>query len=168
MKRIVVAGPIVLTLSLLAIAQDKAQIVTSADQKFGPIPNFPACMTGAVLHGDPGNQNGVVVIGKGAPGCKIPWHFHTPNEQVGIISGRAKLQMKDESAKMLTAGAYAYLPSKHQHEFTCVTACSLFVGADGVFDIHYVDQNGNEISTEQALKTGDKGSTANKKPKPKE
>jgi quercetin dioxygenase-like cupin family protein len=143
---------IVLIASLLMVEQGYTQVVTSADQKFANFPNFPTCMTGAVLHGDPSSASGVEIIGKATAGCKVPWHFHTPNEQVRMISGKAKVEMKGDAAKMLTAGGYAYLPSKHQHEFTCVTACSLFVSADGMFDIHYVDSDGKEISLEQALK----------------
>ncbi len=157
MKQIVLAFSVLLIASLTAVGQNQAHILAPADQKFGPIPNFPKCMTGAVLHGDPSSANGVTLIGKGTPGCRIPWHFHTPNEQVGIISGTAKLQMKDEDAKTLTAGGYAYLPSKHQHEFICVTACKLFAGADGAFDIHYVDASGSEISLDEALKSGKMG-----------
>jgi quercetin dioxygenase-like cupin family protein len=163
MNRIVFAVSVILIGSIVAVAQDKVQIVTSADQKFGPIPNFPDCMTGAVLHGNPSSASGVTLIGKGTGGCRIPWHFHTPNEEVGIISGSAKVQMKDEPAKTLKAGGYAYLPSKHQHEFTCLTACSLFASADGVFDIHYVDANGNEISSEQALKKSGRRTSAGTK-----
>lgn len=43
------------------------------------------------------------------------------------------------------------MPSKHQHVFTCVTACVGFVSADGAFDIHYVDDAGKEIPVETAL-----------------
>jgi quercetin dioxygenase-like cupin family protein len=166
MSRIVLTVCAVLIGSLFALAQDKERIVAPADEKFGPFPNFPSCMTGAVLHGDPSSSSGVTLIGKGTAGCKIPWHFHTPNEEVGIISGTAKVQMKNEAAKTLTAGGYAYLPSKHPHEFTCVTACKLFAGADGVFDIHYVDASGNEIPSDQALKSKKHGTQA--KPMPKQ
>jgi len=142
----------VLIASLLTIGRGASQVVAPADQKFTNFPNFPTCMTGAVLHGDPSSSSVAEIIGKATAGCKVPWHFHTPNEQVRMISGKAKVEMKGDAAKLLTAGGYAYLPAKHQHEFTCVTACSLFVSADGVFDIHYVDADGKEISLEQALK----------------
>ena len=64
------------------------------------------------------------------------------------------LGLSREAAKTVTPGSYAYLPAKHPHEFTCVTACSLFVAADNVFDIHYVDKDGKEISLADAQKFG--------------
>ena len=166
MKWIAFAASVVLIGSTMALAQDQARVVAPAELKFVPFPNFPKCMTGAVLHGDPSGTSGVTLLGKGTAGCKVPWHFHTPNEEVGIVSGTAKVQMKDEAAKTLTAGGYAFLPAKHQHEFTCVTACTLFASADGAFDIHYVDASGSEIPLEQALKQPKKaatGSTGEKK-----
>jgi len=45
-----------------------------------------------------------------------------------------------------------HLTSKHVHQFTCVTACKLFLAIDAAFDIHYVDASGNEISPDDALK----------------
>jgi quercetin dioxygenase-like cupin family protein len=165
MKRIALAVSLLMMGSVLSIAQDNGAIITSAEQKFASLPNFPDCMKGAVLHGDPGSASGATLIGKATAGCRIPWHFHTPNEEVGIISGTVKIQMKDEPAKMLKAGGYAYMPSKHQHEFTCITACSLFASADGKFDIHYVDADGKEIPLEDALKKGKKPSASNMKTK---
>jgi hypothetical protein len=49
-------------------------------------------------------------------------------------------------------GDYLHLPSKHVHQFTCITACKLFLAIDAAFDIHYVDASGNEISPDDALK----------------
>jgi len=60
--------------------------------------------------------------------------------------------MKGEQAVNLRTGGFAYAPVKHVHQFTCVGGpCSFFLHSDGTFDIHHVDQSGNEISTEQAL-----------------
>ena len=48
-------------------------------------------------------------------------------------------------------GAYAYLPAHHAHQATCTRTCVLFSGADAAFDIHYVDDRGQEIPLEKAL-----------------
>lgn len=165
MKHIVVVISLTLLMSIAAAAQD-SHIVTGADQKYGPFPNFPKCTQGAVLHGDPASSHGVTVIAKATAGCRIPLHFHSANEEVGIISGTAKMNMKDEAPKTLTAGGYAYLPAKQAHELTCVTACKIFVGADGVFDIHYVDNAGKEISLEEALNHGKPAKNAKAPAKP--
>lgn len=157
MKRIVLLCCVLALASVVAMAQDMS-VVTPADQKFGPLPNFPDCGKGAVLHGDPGSDKGVVLIAKATAGCVIPWHWHTANEQLGIVSGTATVQGKGESAaKSMTAGSYVFMPGKHQHEFICKTACQLFVASDGKFDIHYVDKDGKEISLADAQKSGKMG-----------
>ena len=43
------------------------------------------------------------------------------------------------------------MPSKHVHQFTCMSACAAFVSSDAAFDIHYVDAKGSEIPPEAAL-----------------
>lgn len=151
MKRTVFLVCLLLTLAMAAAAQNQAAVVAPADMKWVAFPNFPDCVRGAVLHGDPSSPSGVVLQAKGPAGCKIPWHWHTANEQLGMVSGSAKLEMKDGGAKTLTAGAYGYLPAKHVHQFACTTACTFFVASDGPFDIHYVNAAGTEISPEQAL-----------------
>jgi len=104
----------------------------------------------AVESGDPSKGPSVIVF-KGTAGCKIPWHWHTPNEHVMIVSGSAKVEMKGGSSAILGAGGYAMMPSKHVHQFTCATACAAFVNSDAAFDIHYQDANGKEIPPEAAL-----------------
>jgi quercetin dioxygenase-like cupin family protein len=163
MKRTILVFLLLAAMAVTAAAQNS--VVTSADMKWMAFPNFPDCTKGTVLHGDPSAASGVVVEAKATAGCKIPWHWHTPNEQVGVISGTAKLEMKDGGAKTMTAGSYAFLQSKHVHQFTCTTACSIFVAADNVFDIHYVDASGKEIPADQAV--GKKGAAPAKKAPPK-
>jgi quercetin dioxygenase-like cupin family protein len=136
-----------------AVAQDM-KLVTPADQKFGPLPNFPDCVKGALLNGDPGSDQGALLMAKATAGCRIPWHWHTVTEQLGIVSGTTTMQEKGGQPKTLASGAYAFIPGKHQHEFVCKTACSLFVRSDGKFDIHYVDAGGKEISLADATKGG--------------
>jgi len=155
-----------LLLSTLAVSQNQPaesehRIVTSAEQKFAPFPNIPDCAMGAVLHCDP-NEGASTILVKSTRGCTIPSHWHTANEQVMIATGGARLEMKGEAAKRLTTGAYAFVPSKHAHAFSCPTACSYFIIADDKFDIHYVDEGGNEIPPDQALAKAGHA----KKPKP--
>jgi quercetin dioxygenase-like cupin family protein len=107
-------------------------------------------MKGAVLQGDPGTGPSIILI-KGAAACRIPRHWHTPTETIMFVSGTARLGMKGQPPETLRAGSYGYVPAKHTHEFSCTAACSFFLSADGPFDIHYVDDAGNEITPEQAL-----------------
>jgi quercetin dioxygenase-like cupin family protein len=123
-----------------------------AAMKFGPVPGMPTCAPGAVQSGDP-TKGSSIVMGKMAAGCSIPWHWHTPNEHLMMVSGVARIEMKDGQPITLRAGGFALLPSRHVHQFHCTTACSLFVYSDAAYDIHYVDAQGKEISPEEALKT---------------
>jgi quercetin dioxygenase-like cupin family protein len=134
----------------LAAAAQEGHVNHAAGSKFEPFPNVPDCMTGAVRQGDPGTGPSIILI-RGTAGCRIPRHWHTPNETVMFVSGSAKVTMKGQSPETLRAGSYAYVPAKHQHDFACPAACSFFISADGPFDIHYVDDAGNEIPPEQAL-----------------
>jgi quercetin dioxygenase-like cupin family protein len=94
-----------------------------------------------------------VILIKGKAGCVVPWHWHTPTEHVMIVSGSAKVEMKDNgSSALLGPGGYAMMPSKHVHQFTCSSACSAFIHSDGAFDIHYVNADGGEVSPDEALK----------------
>ena len=124
----------------------------AAASTFQKVTNVPDCFTAAVQQGDPAGNSSVLLI-KGTRGCKAPWHFHSSNEQVMMVSGNGRIEMKEGQTATLHAGGFAYAPSKHVHQFTCVSRpCSFFLRSDGPFDIHYVDQNGNEIPPEQALK----------------
>ena len=162
-KTLVLCFALVLA-SVVAMAQDAA-VVPPADQKFVNFPGLPTCVKGAVLHGDPMGDKGAVLMLKATAGCLIPWHWHTSTEQLGMVSGSSKLEMKGGPAKTLTPGTYVYLPSKHQHQFTCSTACSLFLATEAKFDIHYVDSTGKEISPEEALKTKSGGAAKKAAPK---
>jgi quercetin dioxygenase-like cupin family protein len=137
----------------IARAEDMGVLRKMSENKMAPLPGMPSCVVMAVESGDPSKGPSVIVF-KGTAGCTIPWHWHTPTEQVMIISGSAKVEMKGGTAATLGPGGYAMMPSKHVHQFTCATACSAFVNSDGAFDIRYVDASGKEISPEVALAKG--------------
>src|SRR6266545_3610946 len=122
-----------------------------AQMKFAKFPGFPTCVTGSVQSGDPA-KGATVIASKAATGCIVPWHWHTPNEHLMIVSGTARLEPKDGKAVTLRAGGFALMPSHHVHQFRCITACTLYVYSDGAFDIHYVDHEGKEISPDDAMK----------------
>lgn len=135
---------------LSVAAQEMGTVRKFTENKFVTFPGLPACMLGAVENGDPSKGPSMIAL-KGAAGCVIPWHWHTPNEQVMIISGKARMEMKGGKSEILAPGTYALMPGKHMHQFTCVSACTGFVHSDAVFDIHYVDSAGKEISPEAAM-----------------
>ena len=121
------------------------------DQKFDHIPGTPDCMLGTALSGDPG-KGAALLMAKFASGCTVPWHWHTPDEHLMLASGVGRVEMKDTKPVVLRSGGYAMMPSKHVHQFTCVSSCVAFLRTDGVFDMHYVDAGGKEITPDDALK----------------
>jgi quercetin dioxygenase-like cupin family protein len=142
---------VALSLMFVALADDMGVARKMSENKFAPLPGLPACATLAVESGDPSKGASVILL-KGPAGCVIPWHWHTPAEQIMMVSGSAKVQMRDTGlSSTLGPGGYAMMPSKHVHQFTCSSACAAFVSSDAAFDIHYVDQKGSEIPLEAAL-----------------
>jgi quercetin dioxygenase-like cupin family protein len=118
--------------------------------KFAPIPDMPTCATGAIIRGDPRSGPAWVML-KLASGCKVPWHWHSANEDLVVISGQGTLTAKDGQPLPFAPGAYASLPKQHVHQANCKRTCILFSIADGAFDIHYVDASGKEMSADKAL-----------------
>lgn len=145
-----------LMLSGAALAQTAGEAAMGknmADMKFGTFPGFPTCATGAVQHGDPAKGGSVILI-KAKKNCKVPWHWHSPNEQVMMVSGAGRLDMKEGGNSVtLRPGGHIFFPAKHVHRFNCESgACTFFIYSDAPFDIHYIDAQGKEIPPEEALK----------------
>jgi quercetin dioxygenase-like cupin family protein len=115
------------------------------------VPPFPTCATAEVQSGDPSKAPSVI-YSKAATGCVFPWHWHTPSEHLMIVSGEARVEMKDAAPVTLRAGGFALMPSKHVHQFTCIKTCTLYVYSDAAFDMHYVNAEGTEITPDEALK----------------
>jgi len=134
-------------------AADAADMVTISPEalKYTPVPDLPPCATAAILRGNPRSGPAWVLL-KLASGCRVPWHWHTANETLLVMSGRGSLAMKDGPPLQFAPGAYASLPSHHAHQASCVRTCLLFNAADAAFDIHYVDAHGQEISADKALR----------------
>ena len=152
------------TSALVCAAQSTSpqpKIENVNDMKFVAFPNVPTCFTGAVVQGDPSSGPSTFLV-KGTKGCSIPMHFHTPVEQVVMVSGTARMQMKGDQPQVLKTGAFAISPSRHPHQVICTSACEFYVVSDGPFDIHYINDGGTEISFEQAVKpAGKAASTSN-------
>lgn len=138
-----------------AASDDKPAVMSAGSVKYQNFPGLPNCAQGSVVHGDPG-AGGSVILAKFGSGCVVPMHWHTPNEQLMFVSGKGTVEAKGEATQAMNAGSFAYMPSKHPHKFTCQSNCSFYLVSDGAFDIHYVDDSGNEIPVDQALKTSSK------------
>ena len=136
-----------------AQSQDQPIVGLAKNAKFGPAPNAPACFTIAVERGDPG-AGPSVILARFAPACVAPYHWHTPSETAMMVSGSLQIQMKGDKPLVARRGDFAYLPSHHVHRATCVGSfpCLVFLAADGPFDIHWVDDAGQEVPLDAALK----------------
>jgi quercetin dioxygenase-like cupin family protein len=145
-----------------AQGSDETHIANASQLKYGGAPYLPACLTMAPEHGDP-SKGAFTLMLKFTSGCTVPMHWHTSGEELMLVSGSGKMQMQDGTSSTVDRGGFVYIPPKHQHAFTCATACTAFLSADGAFDIHYVDKSGNEIPADQALSTN-KPAPAKKKP----
>lgn len=122
------------------------------DVKFVALPGLPDCALNAVQSGDPA-KGPSIILAKIASGCTVPWHWHTPDEHLMMVSGSARLESRDGKPFVLKAGGFATMPGKHVHQFRCLKECVMYVQSDAPFDIRYVDDKGTEISPEAALKT---------------
>jgi quercetin dioxygenase-like cupin family protein len=113
-------------------------------------PALPSCGVGTVKDGNPSAGPSVIEINFKA-GCVIPWHWHTPNERVVVVSGSAKAEMKGMASRLLKRGDFILLSAKQIHQFTAMTPVVIYDFSDALFDIHYVDGAGREIPYQVAL-----------------
>jgi len=69
----------------------------------------------------------------------VPWHFHTAEEQLIIITGTVLAEMPDHPAPRLGPGGFAMMGSRMPHQFTCQSrsACLMIVVFDRAYDIHW-------------------------------
>src|SRR5689334_9527347 len=88
-----------------ARAEDKPAHAAKAASEFINFPGLPTCVKGSVKSGDP-SKGGTVILAKATASCLIPWHWHTANEQLFMVSGSAKAEMKDASPAALHPAGY--------------------------------------------------------------
>lgn len=107
--------------TVVAQQADKPMAQNTTPAQFQKNPGLPDCLSLAVERGDPSKEASILLV-EGTKGCMAPWHFHSPNEQLMMVSR------------------------------TCLGGpCSFFLHSDAPFDIHYVDKDGNKIPADQAL-----------------
>jgi quercetin dioxygenase-like cupin family protein len=97
------------------------------------------CLSDVLETGDPAHGPSTILL-KAAPGCLVPWHYHTAMEQVVVIRGQLEMEMTGHSATMVGPGGFAAMPGKMAHQFACKgkQECLLTVMFDGVYDIFWV------------------------------
>ena len=68
-----------------------------------------SCSAAGIEPGDPAKGPSIIVE-KFAPGCAIPWHWHTPNEHVMMVSGTLRFEIQGEKSVEVNAGDFALSP----------------------------------------------------------
>src|SRR5262249_49959001 len=99
------------------------------------------CLASALETGDASHGPSTFIL-KAPPGCIVPWHFHTAQEQVILIQGEAKMEMEGHPSATLRAGGFAVMPGKVPHQFSCVGngPCLSTVVFDGPYDIFWLNK----------------------------
>ena len=110
------------------------------------------CLAAAHETGD-SKQGASVSLVKFDPGCIIPWHWHTPNENVMVVDGALLQEWKDHPSSVAKRGDFIHIPSHQINQATCVSdaPCMILLYSDGPWDMHYVDASGKEISGDEAV-----------------
>ena len=130
-----------------------ATVLKSPDAAdFKSSPGVPPCTRAVPMRGDPG-KGPASFMAKMDPGCVVPLHWHSVNEELLILSGKVIGQMQGQPSFHLGPRGYAGMPANHVHRFMCAKGgpCTIFVVVDGAFDLHYVNTMGEAITLAQAL-----------------
>ena len=79
------------------------------------------------------------------------------DEHVMMVSGTFNFEIKGEKSMQIHAGDFVLIPSHRVSQTTCVgpEPCVNFLYTDAPMDIQFVDNNGVEISHDQAYKNYD-------------
>jgi anti-sigma factor ChrR (cupin superfamily) len=128
---VLIGGPV--------LAQDKAKgtIKPLSSVQFAPDKDVK-CLSSALETGDPATDRSTFIL-KAPPGCVVPWHFHTAEEQLTIISGTVLAEMIGHPSTRLGPGGFAMMGGRMAHQFTCQgkAACLMIVAFDGPYDIFW-------------------------------
>lgn len=124
--------------SLSSQEQHHGVVRPLADVKFAPDDDVK-CLDSTLEAGDPEKGPSTFIL-RAAPGCKVPLHYHTAEEQLIVIRGDVETGMEGVTPRVLQAGGFAMMPSKEKHWFTCKSkdGCLMFVAFDRAYDIFWV------------------------------
>jgi quercetin dioxygenase-like cupin family protein len=97
-----------------------------------------ACLESALEAGVPVSGPSTWIL-KAPPGCLVPWHSHTAEEQLMVVAGRLLAEMTDHPPTLLGPGGFAVMGGHRAHQFTCqgTASCVMFVTFDRSYDIKW-------------------------------
>jgi anti-sigma factor ChrR (cupin superfamily) len=134
-----VAACLAVFISGMALAQDTSggTVKPLLSVKFSP-DNDVKCLLSSIEAGDPTIGRSTLIL-KASAGCVVPWHFHTAEEQLIIISGTVLAEMTDHQPTRLGPGGFAMMGGHTPHQFTCQSkiACLMIVAFDRAYDIYW-------------------------------
>jgi hypothetical protein len=97
-----------------------------------------ARLQSALETGDAGTGPSTWIL-KALPGCLVPWHSHTAEEQLMVVGGTVLTEMTDHPPTLLGPGGFAVMGGHQAHQFTCegTAPCVMFVTFDRAYDIKW-------------------------------
>jgi len=100
------------------------------------------------LRSDEATGNTAMMI-RAAAGTQVPWHWHTPNEQIIVLEGTLNLE-SEGMIVALSKGGYHFLPSKVVHRAWADDDedILIFVAADAPWDINFIEDTVEEEEPE--------------------
>ncbi len=132
---------------------EKAEVLTILDPtKADFIKMEGTSFSNLSLRGDISKEAGTF-LSHTAPGGVAPWHWHTPIEEFAVLTGDVVVQVQGSDPVALSPGGYSQVPAGATHRFRCVSeeACILFTVGAGAYDLHWVDEERNELTSEEAF-----------------
>jgi mannose-6-phosphate isomerase-like protein (cupin superfamily) len=122
--------------------------MTGTVKPFASVPFVPdrdvACLASSLETGDPLTGPSTWIL-KARPGCVVPWHSHTAEEQLIVVRGAVTAEMTDHRTP-LGPGGFAVMGTRMAHQFACrgTAACVMFVTFNRAYDIRW----GKAVNTE--------------------
>ncbi len=97
-----------------------------------------ACLKSALETGSPSTGPSTWIL-KAPTGCVVPWHYHTAQEQLIVVTGEVAAEMEGHRSTVLGPGGFAMMEGGMAHQFTCRSreACVMFVTFDRPYDIKW-------------------------------
>ena len=132
MYKIAIITSLILLVSSTLYAEEKALVISHKDKslEWGSCPAFiPKGCEIAVLQGDPAKNN-LDIFFKVPSDFKIPYHNHTSQERMVLVSGTLDVTYDNQQKATIKTGDYAFGPAKLPHSAYCHKGddCVLYIG----------------------------------------
>ena len=132
MKALSICVSLLLLVSSNLYAEEQALVISHKDNslQWGPCPAFiPDGCEIAVLNGDPAKNN-LDIFFKVPGDFHIPYHKHTSQERMVLVSGILDVTYDNHEKAIIHAGEYAFGPAQLPHSAYCHKGddCVLYIG----------------------------------------